>query len=376
MVRLAGVVAVATVSTVVLSGCGGGGDTTTTAAPAPKTTSTMKPTPGDTTTTAAPATQSIAELAKSTPVLSTLYAAWTASKVTEHLKKDTNYTVFAPTNDAFKAVDSTLLDCLLKPVGNSALTEVIENHVVEGKTVAKDLKNDEELTTLEGDKVKVSIAGHDVKVGAAAVVKADIMAIDGVIHEIDAVLVPAKLVEPQCGSCGSIAACAVSSTKKTPPEGATLVAALQAAGLVTALEDETGPLLTVFGPSDAAFAAVDQTLLTCLLKAENKAVLGNILKLHVVPKYVLAGDVKDKATEDTLLEGAKLTFGVSGAVVTVMPMGGSVPATVTRTDLFADNGVTHVIDKVMIPTDFKEPDNCLATTTTTMKASIENQIQV
>jgi uncharacterized surface protein with fasciclin (FAS1) repeats len=320
-----------------------------------------------------------------------LYAAWTASKVTADLKKDTDYTVFAPTNDAFKAVDSTLLDCLLKPVGNSALTEVIENHVVEGKAVAKDLKNDQELTTLEGDKVKVSIAGTVVKVGTATVTKADIMATDGVIHEIDAVLVPAKFVAPKCGSCGSIGACAVSRTAKTPPEGATLVAALKAAGLVSALEDETGPLLTVFAPTDEAFKAVGQTLLTCLLKPENKAVLGDILKLHVVPAYVLAADVKDKATEDTLLEGAKLTFGVSGAVVTVM--GGSVTATVTVPNLFADNGVTHVIDKVMIPTDFKEPDNCASTTTkkattttkkattkkattTTKKASIENQIQV
>merc|ERR1711865_590163 len=110
------------------------------------------------------------ELAKSTKVLSTLYAAWTASKVTAALKKDGIYTVFAPTNDAFKLVDAPLLACLLKPVGNKALTEVIKNHVVEGKTVAKDLKNDEELTTLEGDKVKVSIAGAVVKVGTATVV--------------------------------------------------------------------------------------------------------------------------------------------------------------------------------------------------------------
>jgi len=371
MVRLAGVVAVATVSTVVLSGCGGGGDTTTTAAPAPKTTSTMKPTP---------ATQSIAELAKSTKVLSTLYAAWTASKVTADLKKDTEYTVFAPTNDAFKLVNQPLLACLLKPVGNKALTEVIENHVVEGKKVAKELKNDQELTTLEGDKVKVSIAGKVVKVGEATVVEADIMATDGVIHEIDRVLLPTKLAQPMCGSCGSIGACAASSAAKNPPEGATLLAALKAADLVTALEDESGPLLTVFAPTDAAFAAVDQTLLTCLLKPENKAVLGDILTLHVVPAYVLAADVKDKATAATLLKGAKLTFGVSDAVPAVVTVkGGSVTATVTRPNLFADNGVTHVIDKVMIPTGFKAPDNCASTptaTTTAKKASIENQIQV
>merc|ERR1712086_350225 len=160
----------------------------------------------------------------------------------------------------------------------------------------------------------------------------------------------------ECGSCGTIGACAASSAAKTPPEGATLVAALTAADLVKALEDESGPLLTVFGPTDDAFKAVDQTLLTCLLKPENKAVLGNILKLHVVPAYVLAADVKDKATAPTLLTNAKLTFGVSGEVVTVT--GGSVTATVTKPNLFADNGVTHVIDKVMIPTDFKEPDNC------------------
>jgi len=333
MAKLVGAFAAATLATVVLSGCGGDDSATTTRAPS--------------------GGKSIAELAGATKELSTLVAALTAADLVKVFEGTDEYTVFAPTDDAFSKVDKTLLGCLLQPVGKASLTELLEYHVVKGSTLAANLTNNEELTTLEGEKLNVSIVNNikdpsivnrKVMVGDATVVTADIMANNGVVHEIDAVLVPSTVSKspPQCGS-GTIADTAVALNKAEPPELTTLVAALTAADLVGAFNKTTGDLLTVFAPTDAAFARVPKAMLTCLLLPANKAALAEILKFHVVPQYVLAADVKNEEKVDTLLKDNQLTFGVAKGAVTVNG------ALVTQADVFATNGVVHVIDAVLLP---------------------------
>jgi uncharacterized surface protein with fasciclin (FAS1) repeats len=119
----------------------------------------------------------------------------------------------------------------------------------------------------------------------------------------------------------------------------TLVAAVQAAGLVDALKAE-GPF-TVFAPSDEAFAKLPQETLDALL-ADPTGDLTQILLLHVVPAKVLAADVSDGLSAETL-QGGSLNFTVADGKVSVNG------ANVVGTDVMASNGVIHVIDSVILP---------------------------
>ena len=121
----------------------------------------------------------------------------------------------------------------------------------------------------------------------------------------------------------------------------TLVAAVQAAGLVDTLKGR-GPF-TVFAPTDAAFAALPAGTVDSLLKPENKSTLVAILTYHVVPGRIMAADVVGKRTLPITVERQALTVdGTSGTVKVDA-------AAVTKADIVADNGVIHVIDKVLIP---------------------------
>ena len=119
----------------------------------------------------------------------------------------------------------------------------------------------------------------------------------------------------------------------------TLVAAVQAAGLVDTLKGE-GPF-TVFAPADAAFAALPAGTVEELLKLENKDKLTAILTYHVVAGKVMSGDLSDGMTAATV-NGANITIGTTGGVT----VNG---ANVTQADIEASNGVIHVIDAVILP---------------------------
>ncbi|WP_294001649.1 fasciclin domain-containing protein, partial [Sphaerotilus sp.] len=116
----------------------------------------------------------------------------------------------------------------------------------------------------------------------------------------------------------------------------TLVAAVQAAGLVDTLKGP-GPF-TVFAPTDEAFAKVPKEALDALLK--DKAALTKVLTYHVVSGKVMAADVK--AGKVRTVQGQELTLGTAGGVTVDS-------ARVTAADVVASNGVIHVIDTVVMP---------------------------
>ena len=125
----------------------------------------------------------------------------------------------------------------------------------------------------------------------------------------------------------------------------TLLAAAQAAGLADALA--TTDNITVFAPTDAAFAALPEGTVETLLKPENKDQLAAILKLHVLGAKVMSTDLSDGSVEvDTLNPDAMLTVTKSMNGVTVAA---SNAAMVVTPDIAADNGVIHVIDTVLLP---------------------------
>lgn len=120
----------------------------------------------------------------------------------------------------------------------------------------------------------------------------------------------------------------------------TLVAAVQAAGLVDTLKSE-GPF-TVFAPTDAAFAALPEGTVKNLLKPENKDQLVAILTYHVVPGAVMAADIAGKKLQVATVQGSELSVDAT--------MGVKVDnATVVTADIETSNGVIHVIDQVVLP---------------------------
>jgi uncharacterized surface protein with fasciclin (FAS1) repeats len=136
--------------------------------------------------------KSIAETAINTPNLSTLVAALTAAELVDVMKGTDALTVFAPTNDAFAAIQSTV-DMLLKPENKSKLQNVLKYHVVAGTVKAADLSDGQEITTLQGEKLKVTIKDGKVMIGGAEVTNADVAVNNGVVHMVNKVLVPKKM---------------------------------------------------------------------------------------------------------------------------------------------------------------------------------------
>ncbi|MEM6481933.1 MAG: fasciclin domain-containing protein [Pseudomonadota bacterium] len=119
----------------------------------------------------------------------------------------------------------------------------------------------------------------------------------------------------------------------------TLVAAVQAAGLVDTLKGE-GPF-TVFAPTDEAFAALPAGTVEELLKPENKDQLTAILTYHVVPGKVMSTDLSDGLTAATV-QGSEVTIGTTDGVTVD-------GANVVSADIETSNGVIHVIDGVILP---------------------------
>ncbi len=120
----------------------------------------------------------------------------------------------------------------------------------------------------------------------------------------------------------------------------TLVAAVQAAGLVDTLKGD-GPF-TVFAPTDEAFAKLPAGTVEDLLKPENKEQLVAVLTYHVVPGKIMSGDIAGQTTMVETVQGGKLSVDATDGVKVD-------EATVISADIEASNGVIHVIDTVVLP---------------------------
>ena len=145
------------------------------------------------------------------------------------------------------------------------------------------------------------------------------------------------LAVPFALALGSVQAADIVDTAKSAGSFNTLVTAVQAAGLVDTLKGP-GPF-TVFAPTDAAFAKIPKAKLDALLK--DKAALTKVLTYPVFPGKGMAADVKPGMVKT--VEGNAFKVSTSGGKVMIDK------ATVTKTDIAADNGVIHVIDTVIMP---------------------------
>jgi transforming growth factor-beta-induced protein len=268
-------------------------------------------------------------------------------------------TVFAPTDAAFAALQEELGEEAFAAVleDQEMLTNILLFHVVEGEALAADVVSSLELVAERGVNLSVeTLLGQYIDIATneegaptingANLVTTDIQASNGVIHVIDAVILP---------ETRTIAEIVVGATEAETPEFTTLLAAVGAAdpAILEALSDPEAEL-TVFAPTDAAFAALGEETLAAVV-ADQAAVTG-ILQYHVVEGIngsaavgQLLGDA-ESVEVPTLLEGGVLTIApvAEDAEVGVITVNG---ATVIMFDIDAANGIIHVIDAVLVPAE-------------------------
>jgi transforming growth factor-beta-induced protein len=285
----------------------------------PKATATPVPEPME---EPAPEMLDIVDTAIADGRFTTLVAAVEAAGLVDALKAEGPFTVFAPTDDAFAALPEGTVEALLADI--PALTDILLYHVVDGKVTAEQVMELTQAQTLQGQYVDIKVEDGKVMIDNAQVIITDIEASNGIIHVIDAVILP---------EARDIVDIAVEDGRFT-----TLVAAVEAAGLVDALKGE-GPL-TVFAPTDEAFAALPEGTVEALLA--DIPTLSNILLYHVVDGKFMASDVLELSQLETL-QGQYLDISVMDGKVMVDN------AQIILTDIEASNGVIHVIDAVVLP---------------------------
>ncbi len=134
------------------------------------------------------APKDIVQTVAAIPELATLVTAFKAADLTGALGQAGPFTVFAPTNDAFKLVAG--LPDMLKAENKERLVNILKAHVVSGKLTASDLRDGQTLTTLGGEELMVSVSGNKILINGAEVTQPNLMAANGVVHVINQVLMP------------------------------------------------------------------------------------------------------------------------------------------------------------------------------------------
>ena len=243
-------------------------------------------------------------------------------------------TVFAPTNAAFEGVLAALGMTSIDEIPVGVLKEIVTYHIL-GGAVTSDMLSDGDVNTLlpgiaggpEYEFVTVDLTAG-VKINTANVTAADLKAVNGVAHVVDAVLLPSYITY----SIGTIAEVVQFNNDFT-----ILNAALRKAELLETVA--TAPALTVFAPDNAAFVAAGITNLDDYTVEELTAVL----TYHVIGAVVKAADLPESGIAATLNGNIYLGYLNQGRVL----INGS--SEITAVDIEKDNGVIHVINRTMVP---------------------------
>tara|TARA_B100000900_G_scaffold341830_1_gene305006 strand:- start:1616 stop:3331 length:1716 start_codon:yes stop_codon:yes gene_type:complete len=285
-----------------------------------------------------------------------LAKALTEAKLVETLQGKGPFTVFAPTDDAFKKLPKGTVETLLKPENSAKLQDVLTYHVVASSIDLASALSAAEAKTVQGSLVKIAFSEGRVRVNDAAIVNADVQCSNGVIHVIDSVILPPEESEPSND---------IASVAKRAGNFTTLLAAVDAVGLTDALTSDQD--VTVLAPTDAAFAALPKGTVEELLESENRDKLIAILSLHAIPGKVSAGDALNAGVAKSL-GGGSLKFSVVDGLLKVNG------ATITKTDIKCDNGTIHVIDAVILSASKRDKDKTALTNDKTPLEQIEAAI--
>lgn len=277
----------------------------------------------------------IVDIAAGSSDFSSLVTAVSTAGLVDALSSNGPFTVFAPPNSAFNALDPDALnDLLTNPASLGALTDILTYHVVPGRYPSGKLGFDlgailrgeyisGYVQTLNGADLRIDVTPFGILLnGDTMVTSPDIEARNGLIHIIDNVLLPPKDIVDTAIEAGFN----------------TLVAAVQAAGLENVLRGD-GPY-TVFAPTDEAFAALGEAKINELLA--DPVTLGNILLYHVVGDKVYSSEVMPG---DVPMANGDMASASADDMGNLMIDG----ANIIITDVPAANGVIHVIDAVITP---------------------------
>ncbi|XP_046354251.2 transforming growth factor-beta-induced protein ig-h3-like [Haliotis rufescens] len=261
--------------------------------------------------------RNIVQYLAANPEYSTLVGLVKDAGLVASLSAPGSLTVLAPTNDAFKALPASTLSALQKD--KNQLKTVLLYHVINKALISFLITDGEVETTLANQNVTFSKTGTALKVNNAPISNSDLIVSNGVIHTLDAVLIP---------STENILQYIV----KHDDMFSDLFAALVVTNLESVLE---GGQFTVFAPTDDAFKKISSAL------PPDAASLASVLKYHVVPGLHPAASLKDGDMLNTLA-GKALKVDLSNGVKI-----GS--GKVISADIMAINGIIHVIDTVQVP---------------------------
>ncbi|MGD1891921.1 MAG: fasciclin domain-containing protein [Cyclobacteriaceae bacterium] len=297
---------------------------------------------GDMTPDPAP-TQNIVQIAQGDDRFEVLVQAVVAAGLDDDLAGTGPFTVFAPTDDAFTALLASTdgIDAL-EDISEESLLQILQYHVANGKALSTDLSDGQTVPTLlSGEDLTIGVSGGTVTVGNATVVVADIEATNGVIHAVDQVLVPEGFViQPAPKTIAEIA---------TETDAlSTLVAALQRVPSLLDAAGNESSTLTVFAPTNDAYAALLSTLATASgstfegLDDVPDYVLERVLQYHILGTAKTAADLT--ASEETL-EGSSIAIDATDGVI----INETVNVVDGLANISASNGVVHVIDAVLVP---------------------------
>lgn len=279
--------------------------------------------------------QNIVQVAQDRTDLETFVTALTAADLVNAFTGTDDFTIFAPSNEAFAALGSTLDDLLL-PENQEELANILRYHVVENKRLSTALSTTELNTLLQFRTVSITV-GNDgsVSVNDASVTTPDLEATNGVIHIIDEVLIPPA---PTLAQALTIAGA------DTGDDGLSILLGILSSDgyqdLLTAASTGTDPL-TIFAPTNAAFISLLNTLGLTLAELTPE-VVRDIIEYHILPQAAPSSALMAQGYP-TLLEGESIT-------VTLDPIRID-DIDVVQADIEASNGVVHVIGGVLLPSE-------------------------
>eukprot|EP00441_Pelagodinium_beii_P019855 CAMPEP_0197658144 /NCGR_PEP_ID=MMETSP1338-20131121/45058_1 /TAXON_ID=43686 ORGANISM="Pelagodinium beii, Strain RCC1491" /NCGR_SAMPLE_ID=MMETSP1338 /ASSEMBLY_ACC=CAM_ASM_000754 /LENGTH=642 /DNA_ID=CAMNT_0043234673 /DNA_START=31 /DNA_END=1959 /DNA_ORIENTATION=+ len=310
----------------------------------------------------------ILDILEASPELSTLYTAvLTNPDLTDYLRGVTDYTLFAPTNEAFENLGIGVASSLLLPSNQVKLTSILRYHLLAGSLKRSGMNAYSQVATLERQTVEIGTL-YPLTINGARVSTPDVPAINGAIHIIDTVLLPTGFSFPDKD---------VMQLARSAPELAKFTSTVVYAGLEETLKG-TGPF-TIFAPTDEAWDAMDPYYYGLCM--DDQDLLKALLEYHVV-----------MGSEDS----SQLTYGreiatLNGDFIKVTPWtelgwqgiafeGSSPPITlnteakVSTNNVLVTNGLVHMINQVLIPPTIKWPKTTEAPFITATSSSVHTAL--
>ena len=274
----------------------------------------------------------IVEIAVDNGNFKTLAAALQAAGLVDALNGDGPFTVFAPTDDAFAKLPTGTVENLLNPENKELLTQILTFHVVKGDVRAETALTLKEATPLQGQRADIKVIKNNAgevtgaTINGANIIATDVVASNGVIHVIDEVILPETMNAVEVADSAGMFN--------------TLLAAAKAAGLADTLAT-AGPI-TIFAPTDEAFAKLPAGTVESLLKPENIETLKAILTYHVIQGAVYDEQAVKAGSAETL-QGSDVRVTIQDGRLFIND------SAVIKSDIESSNAVIHVIDTVLLP---------------------------